>query len=125
MEVLKSLRKQQKVNQEEIAKLLNVTTQAYSRYERGERELGYDSLIKLADYFDVSVDYLIEHESKSSKDWTDEERALGVGNHPTYLSEDEYELIELRSEIIRIHGEGYWKTLETMMKALINVKPEK
>lgn len=63
--------------------------------------------------------------NEKSKDWTDEEQALGVGNHPTYLSEDEYELIELRSEIIRIHGEGYWKTLETMMKALINVKPEK
>ena len=31
-----------------------------SRYETGEREAGYDMLIRIADYFDISVDYLLE-----------------------------------------------------------------
>ena len=31
-----------------------------SRYENGEREADYETLIKLGDYFDVSIDYLLE-----------------------------------------------------------------
>lgn len=63
---LRFLRKQQKISQAEIAKVIDVTSQAYSRYELGQRELGYDMLCKLADYFNVSVDYLIGHETKKS-----------------------------------------------------------
>lgn len=63
---LKQLRTENDVNQSDVAELLDVTRQAYSRYERGERELGYDMLCKLADYFNVSVDYLIGHETKKS-----------------------------------------------------------
>lgn len=60
---LKELRIANNVSQTEIANLLDVTRQAYSRYELGQRELGYDMLCKLADYYDVSVDYLIGHDS--------------------------------------------------------------
>lgn len=63
---LKQLRTENDVNQSDIAKLLDVTRQAYSRYEREERELGYDMLCKLADYYGVTVDYLIGHESKKN-----------------------------------------------------------
>ena len=63
---LKQLRTENDVNQYDVAKLLDVTRQAYSRYEREERELGYDMLCKLADYFNVSVDYLIGHETKKN-----------------------------------------------------------
>ena len=63
---LKQLRTENDVSQSDIAKLLDVTRQAYSRYERGERELGYDMLCKLADYYGVTVDYLIGHESKKN-----------------------------------------------------------
>lgn len=60
---LKRLRKDRKINQTELAKVIDVTPQAYSRYELGQRELGYDMLCKLADYYGVSVDYLIGHVS--------------------------------------------------------------
>lgn len=56
---LHELRKEKKLSQNEIAFFLNVTPQAYSRYERGERELGYENLDKLAKFFDVSIDYLL------------------------------------------------------------------
>lgn len=56
---LQQLREEKNISQIEIANVLEVTRQAYSRYERGERELGYGALIKLAKYFDVSIDYLL------------------------------------------------------------------
>lgn len=56
---LYELRKERKISQDEIAKILDVTRQSYSRYERGEHELGYEALNKLANFFDVSIDYLL------------------------------------------------------------------
>lgn len=56
---LYELRIEKNVAQSKLAEILEVTRQAYSRYERGERELGYDALKKLAEFFDVSIDYLI------------------------------------------------------------------
>ena len=55
-------------------------------------------------------------------EWTDEEKAAGVGRYPTYLSEDETEWIELRSEVIRVKGEDYLKTLITMIEAVVKEK---
>lgn len=55
-------------------------------------------------------------------EWTDEEKALGVGRYPTYLSEEETEWLELRSEVLRVHGEEYLKTLVTMIKAIVEKK---
>lgn len=61
MIMLQVLREQKNLTQSDIAAILGVTRQAYSRYERGERELSYDFLIRLSEYFDVSVDYLLGH----------------------------------------------------------------
>ena len=57
---LKELRKQRHISQVKIAMDLNVSQNPISRYETGEREAGYDMLIRIADYFDISVDYLLE-----------------------------------------------------------------
>ena len=56
---LKELRKKKGISQLRLATELNTTQNTISRYETGEREPGIDELIKLADYFNVSVDYLI------------------------------------------------------------------
>lgn len=56
---LKELRKQKGISQLRLATELNTTQNTISRYETGEREPGIDELIKLADYFNVSVDYLL------------------------------------------------------------------
>lgn len=60
---LLQLRKQNDLSQEQVAQIIGVSKQAYGHYEREERELGYDMLCKLADYYNVSVDYLIGHDS--------------------------------------------------------------
>ena len=57
---LKELRKAKKVSHLKLAFDLNMNQNTISRYETGEREADYASLIKIADYFDVSIDYLLE-----------------------------------------------------------------
>ena len=56
---LKELRKARKLSQVRLAMELNLNQNTISRYENGEREPGMAELISSADYFDVSVDYLI------------------------------------------------------------------
>ena len=56
---LKELRKKKGISQLRLATDLNTTQNTISRYETGEREPGINELIKIADYFNVSVDYLI------------------------------------------------------------------
>ena len=56
---LKELRKKKGISQLRLATELNTTQNTISRYETGEREPGIDELIKIADFFNVSVDFLI------------------------------------------------------------------
>ena len=57
---LKQLRKQRGISQLKLAMDLNMNQNSISRYETGEREADYATLIRFADYFDVSIDYLLE-----------------------------------------------------------------
>ena len=56
---LKALRKLKNCTQKQIATLLGVNERTYRRYESGELEPNHQSTIKLADYFEVSTDYLL------------------------------------------------------------------
>ena len=57
---LKELRKSKGISQLRLAVLLDTTQNTISRYETGEREPGITELIRIADFFNVSVDYLLE-----------------------------------------------------------------
>ena len=56
---LKELRKNKGISQLKLAMDLNTNQNTISRYETGEREPGIVELIKIADYFNVSIDYLV------------------------------------------------------------------
>ena len=56
---LKDLRKQKKVGQKEVAELLGVSLRSYQFYESGEYDPSLPNLVALADYFQVSTDYLL------------------------------------------------------------------
>lgn len=56
---LKEIRKAKGISQLKLAMDLHMNQNTVSRYETGEREPGINELIKIADYFNVSVDYLI------------------------------------------------------------------
>ncbi len=57
---LKEIRSSKGISQLKIAMDLNMNQNTISRYETGEREPGINELIKIADYFNISVDYLLE-----------------------------------------------------------------
>ena len=56
---LKKLRKERNISQLKLAIDLNMNQKSFSRYENNERVADYETLIKFADYFDVSLDYLL------------------------------------------------------------------
>lgn len=56
---LKELRKLKNLTQDDVAKILNITRQAYCRYENDQRELSLDMLCKLADFYEESVDSIL------------------------------------------------------------------
>ena len=57
---LKELRKKKNISQLKLALDLNTSQNTISRYETGEREPGIAELILIAEYFNVSIDYLLE-----------------------------------------------------------------
>ncbi|EOP02091.1 hypothetical protein ICS_05725 [Bacillus cereus BAG2O-3] len=56
---LHTLRKERKLRQEDMAKQLGIARTTYAMYEQGNREPDYNTLIKLATFFEVSIDYLL------------------------------------------------------------------
>ncbi len=56
---LKEIREDRDLSQKIIAKALNITQQQYSMYELGIRLIPIDKLCLLADYYNVSLDYLV------------------------------------------------------------------
>ncbi len=64
---LKELRKQKGISQLKLAMDLSMNQNTISRYENGGREADYKTLIKIADYFNVSIDYLLERTNNPNR----------------------------------------------------------
>lgn len=62
MQRLKELRKEKKLLQKDVASAVNHSITCISDWERGKREPSIDDLIRLADFFGVSIDYLVGRE---------------------------------------------------------------
>ena len=60
MQRLMELRKRKRLSQQALATALDMNQNSISRYETGEREADYKTLIAFADFFNVSIDYLLE-----------------------------------------------------------------
>lgn len=56
---IRDLREDHDLKQRQIAEYLNCSQRVYSNYELGQRDIPTDVLIRLAQYYDVSVDYLL------------------------------------------------------------------
>ena len=57
---LKELRERKNMTQTRLAMDLSLSQNSVSRYENGTHEADYATLIRIADYFNVSLDYLVE-----------------------------------------------------------------
>lgn len=62
-ERLHELRKLNKLTQVSVAEYLDISQPSYIRYENGSAEPSYENLVKLADLFDVTTDYLLGRSS--------------------------------------------------------------
>lgn len=68
---IKELRILNRYSQKQIAELLEMQVTQYRRYENGERSIPIEVIIKLADIYDVSIDYLVGREEQEEQKCTD------------------------------------------------------
>lgn len=82
---LRSLRSQLKLTQENVAKKIGVARTTYAMYEQGSREPDNETLQRLADFFNVSVDYLLGRTNDPTpplKDADEQKSTLGEIDDP-------------------------------------------
>ena len=63
--ILQDLREDRDISRKDLAMVLNISVSTLGMYEQGRREPNIDMLIKLADYFDVSIDFLVGRSFKN------------------------------------------------------------
>ncbi|MBP3040559.1 helix-turn-helix transcriptional regulator [Bacillaceae bacterium Marseille-Q3522] len=66
-ERLKTLRNSKKLKQEELAKKMNISKSAIGMYERNEREPSFEIIEKFAEFFNVSLDFLLTGKEKKEE----------------------------------------------------------
>lgn len=64
---LRKLREARNLSQTDVAHDINISRQTYNNYELDKRQADYETLLKLAEYFDTTVDYLISDKLGESK----------------------------------------------------------
>ena len=66
---LRDLREDRDLLQRQVAERLRCSQRVYSNYERGERDIPTDILIRLSEFYDVSVDYLLGLTNKTRRNY--------------------------------------------------------
>ena len=105
---LKKLREARNLSQTEVANDINISRATYNNYELDKRQADYETLLKLAEYFDTTVDYLISDKLGESKrfpfPFPDEEQLY------TSLSDlSKQEIKSLKTYVVFLY---YQRTLE-------------
>lgn len=93
--ILASLRKERGILQKEVATYLNVTVATISNYEKGVHAPDYETLIKLADFFDVSTDYLLRR--------TNYKASINTLNKPLIIN---YTVSDLLNAVLQLDQRG-------------------
>lgn len=110
MNRIKELRKNSKLSQIELAKIANVSNQAISAYESGTREPKKETWQALADFFNVSVDYL---------------KGYGYSKDYIYKQLDDAYKEKWKDPTGQIMGGGFDKTVDAYLKQAKIKKPSK
>lgn len=68
---IKVLREQGGYSQTQIAEILNTSQSYYAQYENGKRQIPFDRVIKLAEFYNISLDYIagLTNKKHSYKEW--------------------------------------------------------
>lgn len=94
MNTLRDLRKEKNLTIAKTAESLNMPFETYRSYEAGKNQADYETLVKLADFFGVSVDYLLGRE-----EFTPEERAAGA------MSKKNVSIIPIEDDMLYVFRE--------------------
>lgn len=88
---LKELRKQKHISQTDLAKALNMKQTTISSYEKGKTQPPIEVLIDIANYFNVSLDYLLERQYENKIDLAS-------------LSETKQNIIKMVTQLNELHA---------------------
>ena len=83
-EKIKNLREHQELSQKELCNRIGLPASSYCRYESGETQPNPDVLKLIANFFDVSVDYLLDNQFLSDNELIDLQNFLEKGNYTVY-----------------------------------------
>ncbi len=112
---LKLLREQKNISQTELAKHLGVVRSTICQYEKGNRIPDTETLIKIADYFNVSIDYLLGHNAIT----TEEREAGAAETKKISITPIEDEMLYTFREIGKKHGEQAQRALITVAEKML------
>lgn len=103
MNRLKELRKEKKLSQKEIAKEMSISEKTLSRWENGESQIKPEKAQKLADYFGVSVGYLLGY--NDNLDMVLKGRGTDMADLPSVLVATEIDFLNDKKEIEKLKRE--------------------
>lgn len=100
---IKYLRTEKGVSQKTVADYLGITQQAYANYENGKRQPDQETLAKLADFFNVTSDYLIGRVStpQNRREPTDDDIMFALFGGDQDVTEEDYEAVKAFASYIR------------------------
>lgn len=117
MNIFKQLRKEKGLTQVELAKMVNVQQTTVSKWEVGRATPDYPVLLKLAEIYNVSVDYLLGRE-----EITEEERAAGASaTKKISITPIEDEMLYLFREVGKRHGEKGQRAMLDLAENLLKM----
>ena len=100
MNRIRTLREERRMRQDDISKILGINVPSVSKYESGDTDIPQSKLEILADFFGVSIDYLICHSSKR------------ISDENNTVSKEEYNLIKKYRVLDERGKESVDETLE-------------
>lgn len=110
-EKLKTLRLNAKLNQKKTAEKLNVASTTYNGYEHGRREPDFDTLKKIANFFDCSIDYLLDNSP---------EKKVAAGYDDSLGNEELAKRIKLRRESLNMTQDELSEFLNVRKELIID-----
>jgi len=129
---LKTLREEKKLSQRELAKLIKMASSTLGMYETGKREPDFDTVSKIADFFHVSVDYLLGRKDPTPLDTQNETNKKAfcdaVKNDPELLefwedTKDREELKEMLKQAKKL-GPAAIRQVVRFMKFVEDEEPK-
>ncbi len=99
--ILRLLRNEKNLSQQELADALKISKSAINMYERGERQPNFETLEIIADYFNVDIDFLLGRTDKTTKVIAPASTTLAAHFDGTEFTEEELEEIKRFAEFVK------------------------